>query len=452
MERKKGMKVGTKLGICVGVAFLFFCLAQWQNYQSITELYREAMTLSTNAGLQEEAKVVEAAFAKATSNSIIGIVIMVVIVGILFVVMLRNLFQPLKRITNTVQSISDSIRKGQVDLSTRIGYHSGDELGIMSEGIDGLMESIDEIIGGVVNNSTEIDGSTRVIENSVKEANRSSGEISAVMQELVASMEEISSTVATVDGSAHEAGNFVQSMMDSTEDMLQKVTDMQKHSTENTNASLESQQNVTKLIHEMERSMASAIRESREVEKINTLTGDILNIASKTNLLALNASIEAARAGEQGKGFAVVADEIRVLADNSKNTATNIQELSNVVVGAVKKLNDNAETLINFVSGRVVDDYKNNVEVGTEYKEEAGRIHGEMSSFAHHTKELNRAIHKMVESFDQINRAIDENTRGISGAAESANSLVSVMGDVETAVDTNKHAVDGLEKAIEKFR
>ena len=57
MERKKGMKVGTKLGICVGIAFLFFCLAQGQNYQSITELYSAAIEMSTNAGLQEEAQV-----------------------------------------------------------------------------------------------------------------------------------------------------------------------------------------------------------------------------------------------------------------------------------------------------------------------------------------------------------------------------------------------------------
>ena len=72
--------------------------------------------------------------------------------------------------------------------------------------------------------------------------------------------------------------------------------------------------------------LKKAIEDSKSVERVNELTGEILNISSQTNLLALNASIEAARAGEAGKGFAVVADEIRQLADSSRDTANNIQD------------------------------------------------------------------------------------------------------------------------------
>ena len=73
-----------------------------------------------------------------------------------------------------------------------------------------------------------------------------------------------------------------------------------------------------------------AIEDSKSIDKINDLTGDILNIAQQTNLLALNASIEAARAGEVGRGFAVVAHEIGDLADASRNTASHIQEINTV--------------------------------------------------------------------------------------------------------------------------
>lgn len=82
-----------------------------------------------------------------------------------------------------------------------------------------------------------------------------------------------------------------------------------------------------------------AIEGSKAVEKINELTGTIMEISSQTGLLALNASIEAARAGEAGKGFAVVASEIQKLSSQSDSTASKIQEI------ITDLQNDSKETL-----------------------------------------------------------------------------------------------------------
>ena len=116
----------------------------------------------------------------------------------------------------------------------------------------------------------------------------------------------------------------------------------------------------------MERSMAPS--------EIEVLTGNILEIAEETNLLALNASIEAARAGEAGRGFAVVAGEIGKLAQNSANAAAKIQKVSQMVMEAVEVLSTETGNMVNFVETTALIGYDKLMETCEIYSQDAANL------------------------------------------------------------------------------
>jgi methyl-accepting chemotaxis protein len=171
------------------------------------------------------------------------------------------------------------------------------------------------------------------------------------------------------------------------------------------------------------------VRLTETVQEIGDVVSLIQSIAGQTNLLALNATIEAARAGEAGRGFAVVASEVKSLAvQTAKATeqiAGQIEAVQNSTRFAVEAIRRNTERM----------------------------------------KEIDGFTSAVVDSIAQQNSATDEISRNLSGAADGARVIVSVLGEVTTAVDESQDAAakvleasksveaanSGLQTRIESF-
>ena len=186
----------------------------------------------------------------------------------------------------------------------------------------------------------------------------------------------------------------------------------------------EAKKQASLIYRKVEKELETALREVEKVEVIKTLSQEILSIASKTNLIALNASIEAARAGEAGRGFAVVADEVRSLAEDSRTAVDNIQSVINEVVESVMALKDSSGTLLNFMKDRVIGDYHTMLDTAKQYKQDAVFYDGIASDLGASAEQMGASIEEMLASLQTITETTStmvDDIRNVASAMQHTN-------------------------------
>ena len=286
----------------------------------------------------------------------------------------------------------------------------------------------------------------------ITKADENITDVSATMEELAVSMTEISGVADNINNSSEEVAKAVVDIATQATEGTAMAKSIRNTAQELSKKGVESKENTGAMAGEMRQIMESAVERSRNVEQINLLTADILEISSQTNLLALNASIEAARAGEAGKGFAVVADEIRKLADSSRETANNIQDISADVTDSVNALADNANKMISFIMNVVMPDYDILVETGKQYNEDANNFESILAKFESNANKLHDTMQKVKEMIQNISGTINECSDGINVVAENASDLTSGMAEIQHEVTDTDASAKKLVNNIDKFK
>ena len=248
--------------------------------------------------------------------------------------------------------------------------------------------------------------------------------VSSVIQELSFSMGEISSNITTVSHNAIEANNEITELVADLDGLNNYATEMKENASALVESAKWNKNDTIEKITPIGDALKKAMEESKSVNQIGDLTNDILGIANQTNLLALNASIEAARAGEAGRGFAVVADEIRDLAERSKNTANNIQNINLLVTSAVNDLVSASDTLLEYVKDQVIPDYDEFLESGEKYNEHAVHVHEVVTKFYEMAATIEQHLMGINHSLDGIEQSAEESTRGITDVSANTEELV----------------------------
>lgn len=390
-----------------------------------------------------------------TRAMFLNFVLLAVFVIVFILVMLivtTTVVLPAKKSGDMLNAIMQSIERGEGDLTLRVPVAASDEVGQMSKGINSFMETLQGLMQKLKTQSREIMLSAEKVAGEISESNENACSISATMEEMSASMQEIAATIGQIATGSDSVLTEVRNMNNRVGEGVALVQKIQNRAGRMHKNTIAGKNATSTTMLEIRENLNTALEESRSVEKINQLTGEILSISSQTNLLSLNASIEAARAGEAGKGFAVVADEIRTLADSSAKTASNIQNISKLVTGAVEKLAKNAETMLQFINEKVLEDYDEFVVVVEKYKRDADNMDGLLAEFSHNAGEINETITAMNTGLNDIAIAVEESAKGVTIVAENAVNLVNAMTQIQEQTSSNQEISELLSSEVNRFK
>jgi len=383
----------------------------------------------------------------------IGLVVLLLLMLAVGLVIVRvTIAGPAKKSGDLLQRMVDKIENNEGDLTERIPIKTKDEIGRMAMGINSFVAQLQGIMQKLKSQSEALRDSAAMVADEVNTSNQSACNISAVMEQMSAGMEEIAATVHQIASGSDDILKKVQNMKNSVSDGAGLVSEIKERADNLYNTTVEGKNATNHTVAEIRTALIAALEESRSVGKINQLTGEILEITGQTNLLSLNASIEAARAGDAGRGFAVVADEIRTLADNSANTANNIQNISNQVISAVDKLAQNAEIMLKFIEESVLRDYDDFVGVAEKYENDADSMDTLLKGFSQYATEISETMAVMTRGLGDISVAVGESAEGVTNAATSAASLVDAIAQIQNETKNNRDVSKLLSDEVSRFK
>lgn len=277
---------------------------------------------------------------------------------------------------------------------------------------------IKSILKTIKESSGRINLMTGEVLKRTRASRASASDLSALAEQLSTTIQEVAGNVSDINENADSVRQDVQDMAEECSAITKYSADMDVRADEMQQSARNSARITGAKLEEILLSLNEAIAKSRSVDQIEKLTGEILSIAQQTQLIALNAAVEAARAGKAGKGFAVVAEEVRDLANSSQEAANRIQEVNSVVTAAVYNLSDNAQNLVEYMSGSVLTEFQMYVQAGSQYKEDAAYIRRSMADFHERTSRLKHSMQGIADSIGTITTAISEGANGITGAAK----------------------------------
>lgn len=326
-----------------------------------------------------------------------------------------------------------------------------DETGEMANAVHVMRRNLRSMIGDIDTASNQITQNVDGLQEITTTVDHMCSDNSATSQQLAAGMEETAATTVTINenievikNGADDINSMATEGARTSEEIMMRANDLRTKTVEASAKTMTMYNNVKTKAQE-------AIEGSKAVDKINELTGTIMEISSQTGLLALNASIEAARAGEAGRGFAVVATEIGSLADQTSKAIKDIGTIVDAVNAAVSNMAECLEETTGFLENTVLTEYKEFEQVSEQYQEDADTFKTSMNDVSDAMAGLANSIDAIAQALSGINSTVGESSIGVSDIAEKTSDMVEKTGTTHDMVEECYTYVEKLREIVSQF-
>ncbi|KMT22851.1 methyl-accepting chemotaxis protein [Clostridium cylindrosporum] len=390
---------------------------------------------------------------KGYNDILKGIIIISFVVIVISIILV---FLVTKKIVKPIELSSRYMKRmGEADFTEYIPdalINRVDEIGVLGKSLLQMKENTRDTLNSFQKESNNVHDFANKAIQGINTLTTNIENVSAITQELSANIEQTAASAQEMSSSSMEVEKEVEEVATKIEEGNNLALEITVRAAKLKNEFMEAIKEGERIISETSGKLAEALDESKEVSKIQMLSESIMEITEQTNLLALNAAIEAARAGESGRGFAVVAEEIRKLAESSKGTVGEIQDITNKVTTSVQKLVDSSNSMLEFLNENVSVDYGKMIKAAQQYNKDA-------EVFAKISNGFTKSTEKILESIKETNSLVDgiasAATEGAMGTSDVANKVMDVLNEAENVKDICGQVVRSSEEissSISKFK
>lgn len=381
---------------------------------------------------------------------------------------------PIQRTVTALKNISD----GDGDLTVRLPLIGNDEVSELSRCFNKTIEKIRTSIKNVKKNTSVMNSSAGELTDDVIKTVQSIDEITKTIKNVkvqAAAQEsdavETAATIDQINGTLNRLASNIETQTGSINQSSQMITNMAENTVAITKT-LEENNELIKLVYGQTRLGKENMRAANEVtqriaehSELLLETGRIIqNIASQTNLLAMNAAIEAAHAGGAGKGFAVVAGEIRKLAEESNLQGKHIGAVIQESTEAIKLLTSTGQHAEQTFLGvydsvsQISAKEDSIIAIMREQREKSMQVLSLIKAVDQATQSVQSGANEMLTGGQQIAKKMQKlteitrsTTQNMNEIAADADLITGAMSHVSTITQANKTRIDGLAAEVEKF-